>query len=188
MPVKSIPERIRWAVETMGIRPADRILEIGCGRGTAVSLICERLGSGRITAIDRSITMVKLAEQRNQAHVAAGKAVFHAVALDAANLDGERFDTVFAINVNLFWVRSSTRELERVKRLLKPSGAMYLYYEPPDATRAAAIADRIAPFLTEHGFNTTVSMAMTRRAMAVVCLKAQLPSDWEPSPSGIGPR
>lgn len=176
MPVKSIPERVRWAVETMGIRPADQILEIGCGRGSAVSLICERLDDGRITAIDRSITMVKLAEQRNQAHVAAGKAVFHAVALDAVNLDGQRFDKVFAINVNLFWVRSSKRDLDRVRRLLKPTGAMYLYYEPPDASRAAAIADRIAPFLTENGFTTTVSMGTTSRSMALVCLKAQLPN------------
>ncbi|GAA4731987.1 hypothetical protein Prum_003300 [Phytohabitans rumicis] len=156
----------------MGIRPTDRILEIGCGRGSAVSLICERLDGGRITAIDRSITMVKLAEQRNDAHVAAGKAVFHAAALDAADLDDDRFDKVFAINVNLFWVRSSERELDHVRSLLKPSGALYLVYEPPDSSRAAAIADRIAPFLTEHGFTTTVSMATTRRSMALVCLKA----------------
>ncbi|MEJ3744485.1 class I SAM-dependent methyltransferase [Actinomycetes bacterium KLBMP 9797] len=176
MPVKSIPERIRWAIETMGIRPADRILEIGCGRGSAASLVCERLDGGRIIAIDRSLTMVKLAEQRNQAHVAAGKAVFQAAALDVANLDGERFDKVFAINVNLFWVRSSARELERVKRLLKPTGAMYLYYEPPATSRAAAIAARIAPFLAEHGFTTTVSMATTSRSTALVCVKAQLPS------------
>jgi len=159
----------------MGIDAADRILEIGCGRGSAVSLICERLDGGRITAIDRSITTVKVAEQRNQAHVAAGKAVFHAVALEALNLDGEPFDKVFAINVNLFWVRSSKRELDRVRRLLKPTGAMYLFYEPPDASRAAAIANRIAPFLTEHGFTTTVSMATTSHSKALVCLKGQLP-------------
>lgn len=156
----------------MGIRPTDRILEIGCGRGSAVSLICERLDGGQVTAIDRSITMVKLAEQRNSACVAAGKVVFHAAALDAANLDGERFDKVFAINVNLFWVRSSTPELDRVRRLLRPAGAMYLFYEPPDSSRAAAIADRIVPFLTEHGFATTVSMATTRRSRALVCLSA----------------
>ncbi|GLH96585.1 SAM-dependent methyltransferase [Phytohabitans aurantiacus] len=172
MRVKSIPERIRWAVETLGIRPTDRILEIGCGRGSAVSLICERLDGGRVTAIDRSITAVKQAEQRNEANVTAGKVVFQAAPLDTANLEGERFDKVFAVNVNLFWVRSSARELDIVRRLLKPGGAMYLFYEPPDASRAAAIADRIAPFLTEHGFDTSVSMATSSRSMALVCMKA----------------
>lgn len=156
----------------MGISPTDQILEIGCGRGSAVSLICDRLDGGRVTAIDRSITMVKLAEQRNEAHVAAGKAVFHAAPLDAAHLDDERFDKVFAINVNLFWVRSSKRELDIVRRLLRPAGAMYLFYEPPHESRATAIAARIAPFLTEHGFDTTVSMGKTSRSMALLCLKA----------------
>jgi protein-L-isoaspartate O-methyltransferase len=38
-----IPKRIRWAVETLAVQPADRLLEIGGGPGLAASLICERL-------------------------------------------------------------------------------------------------------------------------------------------------
>jgi ubiquinone/menaquinone biosynthesis C-methylase UbiE len=169
----AIPERIRWTVQTMAIRPGDRLLEIGCGRGSAVSLVCERLGDGRITAIDRSLTMVKIAEERNASQVAAGKATFQVAALDAADLAGERFDKVFAINVNLFWVRSSVRELEIVRRALKPKGAIFLCYEPPEMSRATAIADRVAGFLTGQRFEVTTSFATTRRATALVCLTAR---------------
>jgi cyclopropane fatty-acyl-phospholipid synthase-like methyltransferase len=70
-----IAERLVWAVETMQVRPDGRVLEIGCGAGVAVGLVCERLVDGRITAIDRSEAMTALASRRNREHVASGRAV-----------------------------------------------------------------------------------------------------------------
>jgi SAM-dependent methyltransferase len=84
MPAK-IADRFVWAVEMLELSPSDRLLEIGCGSGVAVSLICDRLSSGRIVAIDRSPAMIRLASKRNRAHLALGKAAFHAAALDEVN-------------------------------------------------------------------------------------------------------
>jgi precorrin-6B methylase 2 len=67
-------ERFVWAVDILALDPADRVLEVGCGHGVAVSLVCERLTSGRITAIDRSKKMIEMAARRNREHVAAGRA------------------------------------------------------------------------------------------------------------------
>src|SRR3989337_3855650 len=96
-------ERFVWAVGTVEVRPADRLLEVGCGHGVAVSLVCGRLTTGTITAIDRSPKMIEMATRRNREHVEAGRAVLEAVALEDADLGDRRFDKVFAFHVASFW-------------------------------------------------------------------------------------
>jgi SAM-dependent methyltransferase len=168
MATKAVPEHVRWAVETLGPGPEDQLLEIGCGPGLAVGLICERLVGGRIVAIDRSATAIRRATQRNAEHIAAGKAVLRTVALEglqSSNVLGgrERFDKVFAMNVNLFWVRSPAKELDLLKRLLEPGGALYLFYGyggrplPGKASEnASRIPQALTGHLTERGFAVEV--------------------------------
>jgi SAM-dependent methyltransferase len=153
----SVPERVRWLVRALDVAPGDRLLEIGCGRGAAVALLCDRLVTGTVTAIDRSPTMVAAAAERNAAHVASGRAVLRVASLADADLDGAPFDTVFAINVNLFWLRPAAAELAVVRRVLKPAGALHLCYEPPTPDRVAPIADRLTTALAAAGFTTTVT-------------------------------
>src|SRR5688500_4483173 len=113
-----VSARLMWAVETLAVKPSDRLLEIGCGHGVAVSLVCARLDGGSIVAIDRSPTMSDMARRRNAAHVAAGTASFQAVSLHEADLGGARFDTVFAIRVGAFTRGRPTRELAVVRECL----------------------------------------------------------------------
>lgn len=152
---QTIPERFAWAVETLDPRPDDRVLEIGCGAGLAVSRLCERLRGGRVTALDRSAAMIEKAERRNRAHVEAGRAVFRRAALAEADFGGERFHRAFAFNVNLFWQGPARRELEVLGEALAPGGALFLFFQPPPGSPLRPVAERAAAVLREQGWNVT---------------------------------
>src|SRR3954452_13439956 len=98
-------QRFVGEVDTLRGSPAERLLEVGCGHGVAVSLVCERLATRTITAIDRSPKMIAMSTRRNREHVDAGRAALEAVALKDADFRDRRFDKVFAFNVAPFWLR-----------------------------------------------------------------------------------
>ncbi len=128
-------ERLRSIVEQLGIRPHDRVLEIGCGHGVAAMLVCERLAGGHLTAIDRSPKMIEAATRRNAAHIAAGKAEFLVARLEDLDLGDRRFDKVFAVRVRLFQ-REPDRARGIVERWLAPGGAVFAFFDPPSGSAA----------------------------------------------------
>jgi SAM-dependent methyltransferase len=163
-------ERFVWAVDTLEVRPAERLLEVGCGHGVAVSLVCERLTTGTITAIDRSPKMVEMASRRNREHVGAGRAVLEAVALEDADLGNQRFDKVFAFNVAPFWLQPKAA-LGAVRKHLARDGAVYLFWDArhfaPDQARhlGSELADR----LREGGFSVDRVLLENLRPVPAVC-------------------
>lgn len=154
MPGWTVPERIRQVVTALDVGPEDRLLEIGCGRGVAVSLVCERLVSGHITGIDRSRKMIDIAASRNAGNVTEGKAELRITELAGLDPAGRRFDTIFAINVNLFWVRALDPELDLLKRLLAPGGTGYVCYGAAPAGVSRDLSGLLHPPFARHGFAT----------------------------------
>jgi cyclopropane fatty-acyl-phospholipid synthase-like methyltransferase len=114
-------ERLLRAVEELGVEPNDRVLELGCGHGVAVDLVCRRLTTGHVTAIDRSQKIIAVARKRNAAHIAAGRATLLCATLADADLGEERFDKVFGVDFPpLRHDPQRTRAI--VARLLAPGG------------------------------------------------------------------
>ena len=147
-------QRLVWAVDVLDVHPGDRVLEVGCGHGVAVTLVAERLGEGSIVALDRSETMVAMARRRNEAHVAAGRAEIVAAALEDADLGDERFDKVFAVHVAAFW-RRPARMLGVVHEHLAAGGELHLFSQSPgwsSAEAARSFAGGVAGVLREHAF------------------------------------
>lgn len=163
----AIPERVRWAVDQLAVAPSDEVLEIGCGVGTAVALVSQRLTTGHIVAIDRSASAIERARLRNADHDTATL-----LQAGLAELDLVRsFDKIFAINVNVFWVGPAATELRVIRDHLRPGGALHLFYEPPAPDRVVTVAQSVQEALTTHGFSAVTTFAPS---MALCAVRAQI--------------
>jgi SAM-dependent methyltransferase len=164
-------ERFVWAVDTLEVDSADSLLEVGCGQGVAVSLVCERLTTGTITAIDRSPRMIEMATRRNREHVDAGRAALEAVALEDADLGDRRFDKIFAFNVAPFWLQPEAA-FGAVHEHLAPGGAVYIFWDARHSApeRARDLGNELAGRLREGGFSVDRVLVEGLRPVPAVCV------------------
>ena len=170
------PQRVTWAIEQMDLDPSDGVLEVGCGGGHAVTLLCERLRRGGVTAIDRSAQQVARARERNAAWIAAGRArIEYLTLVDApAALGRGRFDRVLAINVNAFWTESAA-SVAALHELLAPGGRVYLVHEPPSPAKLREIR-RISPErLVDAGLTVEEVRTANFRRGAGICIIGRRP-------------
>jgi trans-aconitate methyltransferase len=162
--------RQRWAVQTMAVAPDDQVLEIGCGRGAAVSLVAGHLTTGRIVAIDRAASMVRVATQRNSSHISAGRAEIRQAGFESADLPTNHFTKIFAVNVSLFWLGDAAQQITRIRSLLRPGGRLYVFGERPTASHATANLTATELLLDTHGFTTTTSSATRGQGHVMTCV------------------
>lgn len=167
MVLQTIPARIRWAVELMDVQPADHVLEIGCGPGAGAELICSRLDTGKLFAIDRSESGVDRTKRRNAKHVESGRLTVRQIDLATLRVPVKRLHKVFAFNVNLFWVRECVDEVALLHERVLPGGAVFLFYEANRAELVPNIVSKASANLVAGGFRVSV---VEQKAPAVVGL------------------
>lgn len=158
----------------LGVRPSDRLLEIGGGAGVAASLVCELLTTGSFTGVDRSAAAVAQAAKRNRAHVESGKARFVVAALEDAGTLEERFDKAFAINVRLFRGDAGAREAEVLRRVLAPGARLYLLQQHPFAERTRAVTEELERALQANGFRIRERLSSGEGDSLITCLVADV--------------
>jgi SAM-dependent methyltransferase len=148
-------QRNRWVVSLLGIRPADRVLEIGFGPGLAIAELA-RAGAGHVYGIDHSGVMLRHAARRNAAAIRAGRVTLIRASVDQLPLalDGP-FDAILAVNSLAFWPAPAQR-LAELRQLLAPGGRIAIASQPrcPGATAdtSRSAARQIEDLLKDAGF------------------------------------
>ena len=153
----AVPERVRWAVDVLDPRPTDEILEVGGGPGVSAGLICERLTTGRLLAVDRSAVAAERTAQRNAEQVAAGRLTVEQCDLDALDVPADSFDKALTLNVNLFWVKDPEQELAVLRRALRPGGVLHILYGT-GPTGGARVTEAVSTALHSNGFTDVTTI------------------------------
>jgi 16S rRNA (guanine1207-N2)-methyltransferase len=148
----------RALVETMDVRPGDRVLDVGCGCGTNGVHAGLRGGPEGWTAfVDSNVRALALAEHNARAN---GLTRFLTVASSTvAGLPEGGFDVALANPPYFAQANIARLFIERSRQLLRPGGRFYLVTRQPD---------QVGP-LTAESFGPTE--VVERRGYVILCAR-----------------
>ncbi len=163
----------RRAIEALGIKDEDAILDVGCGHGRSIAPLAARAARGHVAGVDPSELMAEIASRRNRALVEGGRAeVAVASAIDLPFPD-ERFDKAICVHVIYFWSDPAVAFRE-IARVLKPGGRLALVFRtnqdakavrafPAEIYRFPSLSEVIAS-LGAAGFSVERTRKLVREA------------------------
>lgn len=111
----------RWLVQQAGLRAGEHVLDVACGRGSALLPASEAVGEqGLVVGIDLSEGMIKAlaAEVRDQQRTNVGVCVMDAERLEFPD---ESFDCVLC-GFSLYFFPRLEQALAEMRRVLRPDG------------------------------------------------------------------
>lgn len=165
--------RNSWTIDQLGIRPGDRVLEIGFGPGLALAWAAEKAPNGKVIGLDHSPVMLAQATRRNRLAIAGGRMELHLGGLERLDRIEGSFDRILSANVVPFWDDPAT-VFRALKARLAAGGRIATTFMPrnPGAGRADALvmAERIEGWMKEAGFAQPKTAWLDLEPVPAVCV------------------
>ena len=142
------------AIDRMGIRPGDRVLEVGVGTGINTSLYPANC---QVTGIDLSSSMLEKARERVAREVLRNVRLLE---MDAANLTfgDDSFDIVYAPYL-VSVVPDPVKVVREMRRVCKPGGKIIVLNHFRSANPILSRIERaISPFTVHIGFKSDLDL------------------------------
>ena len=146
--------RIKHAIETMHIKPGDRILDVGVGTGLSLPLFPDFCN---VTGIDLSAGMLKEARKKLDKF---GIKNVTLIEMDASNLafGDDSFDHVISTHV-ISVVPDPVKVIAEMKRVCKKKGNIVLVNHFQSSNKVIAQFDKlISPMTKKVGWRTDLSL------------------------------
>jgi SAM-dependent methyltransferase len=116
----------RLAIAALNIQPADTVLDLGFGPGSAVQKVASLAHRGLVLGIDASCEMLAQASSRNRSAIDQGRVSLRLGAFDKLPWCAGTIDKILAVNVAYFFHQDG-HEVREAHRVLKPGGLMAVY-------------------------------------------------------------
>ena len=117
------------AIARMGVEPGSRVLDIGCGSGWATRLLADYASQGRVTGIDISDEMIRVAQEQSKSYANVDFKVASAEELPFAD---NEFTRAFSME-SLYYYENIPKALGEIHRVMKAGGlfcaVVDLYWE-----------------------------------------------------------
>lgn len=114
----------RATIELLGVRPDDRVLEIGFGGGDMIARLSRRATRG-LAGLDYSPDVVARAARRFRAQVASGTITFVCASVEAMPYPDASFTKACTLNTVYFWP-DPVLALREIRRVLTEDGVLAL--------------------------------------------------------------
>lgn len=132
---------IERSIRLLGVRPGQRVLDIGFGGAVSLVLLLRRAAGGHVCGIDPSPDMVRRAGRLLAGDVAAGRLALEVAAADAIPCADGSVDRVLTVQTVYFW-DDILQGLGEVHRVLAPGGRLAVGMMPRDAQEHHGFARR----------------------------------------------
>jgi phosphatidylethanolamine/phosphatidyl-N-methylethanolamine N-methyltransferase len=165
------------AIERMGIKPSDKVLEVGVGTGINTSLYPRNC---HVTGIDLSTPMLEKARERK---VREGLKNIRLLEMDAANLTfaDNSFDIVYAPYL-VSVVPDPVKVVREMRRVCRPGGKIIVLNHFRSANRMLSSLERmISPFTVHIGFKSDLDLPgfLTQADLKPISIeKVNFPKIW----------
>jgi len=106
------------AIARMNIGSNARVLDVGCGSGWATRLLADSAINGRVTGIDISDEMVRVAREASQSYT---NVDFQVASAEQLPFDTDEFTHAFSME-SLYYYQNIPKALSEIHRVLKTRG------------------------------------------------------------------
>ncbi len=170
------------AVAMLGLKPEDRVIDVGTGHGRALNLLAAFAHCGPSVGVDHSALMCKRARANNRSLIKAGRVRVEQADSGHMPFQAGMFDAAISIHT-LYFLDPAEPHLAEIARVLRSGGRFVIGFRPGEDPVAAAqfpppvyhfrTTPEVAILLSRSGFDVLAEQRADHTGKSTVLMLAQ---------------